>query len=41
MFKEYLNLPEKTLSEFTEDGYFITGDTATIDEEGFYYIKGF
>jgi len=40
MFKEYYNKPEKTKSEFTQDGWFITGDIAEIDDDGYYYIKG-
>ena len=40
IFKGYWNLPEKTKQEFTEDGWFITGDVARIDENGYVYIMG-
>jgi malonyl-CoA/methylmalonyl-CoA synthetase len=39
-FKGYWNLPEKTKQEFTSDGWFITGDVARIDENGYVYIMG-
>ncbi|CAD5218124.1 unnamed protein product [Bursaphelenchus okinawaensis] len=38
VFKGYWKLPEKTKSEFTEDGYFMTGDVGQIDENGYYKI---
>ncbi len=31
---------EKTKEEFTQDGYFITGDIASIDEQGYISIVG-
>jgi len=34
IFKGYWNLPEKTKEEFRNDGYFITGDMATMDDGG-------
>lgn len=34
VFKGYWKLPEKTKSEFTNDGFFITGDMGEIDEKG-------
>ncbi len=40
VFTGYLNLPEMTASEFTEDGYFKTGDAGNIDEDGFIHITG-
>jgi len=39
-FKEYFNRPEATKKTFTEDGWFITGDTALFDEFGYYKICG-
>lgn len=33
VFKGYWRMPEKTKEEFTEDGYFITGDIGTIDTD--------
>lgn len=38
VMKEYLNQPDETKKVFTEDGFFKTGDMATIDEKGFVYI---
>lgn len=35
-YKDY----ERTLSVFTEDGWFRTGDVATVDKKGRYSIKG-
>ncbi len=40
VFKGYRNMPEKTAEEFRADGYFITGDMATMDEEGRVSIVG-
>nr|CAG4708501.1 unnamed protein product [Naegleria fowleri] len=40
VFKEYFNRPEATKKTFTSDGWFITGDTALFDEEGYYKICG-
>lgn len=34
IFKGYWRNPEKTKAEFRDDGYFITGDIATIDADG-------
>ncbi|MBO6719412.1 MAG: malonyl-CoA synthase [Rhizobiaceae bacterium] len=34
VFKGYWQMPEKTHSEFREDGFFITGDLGTMDEDG-------
>ena len=40
VFKGYWHMPEKTAEEFTNDGYFITGDLASIDESGYIRIEG-
>jgi malonyl-CoA/methylmalonyl-CoA synthetase len=40
VFKGYWRMPEKTLSEFRPDGFFITGDVGTIDERGYVTIVG-
>ena len=40
VFAGYWKLPEKTASEFTDDGYFITGDLATMSEDGYVSIVG-
>ncbi len=40
VFKGYWNMPEKTREEFRPDGYFITGDVATMDGEGRVTISG-
>jgi malonyl-CoA/methylmalonyl-CoA synthetase len=40
VFKGYWRMPEKTAAEFREDGYFITGDLARIDEQGYIHIVG-
>jgi malonyl-CoA/methylmalonyl-CoA synthetase len=33
-------MPEKTNAEFRPDGFFITGDVARYDENGFLYLVG-
>ncbi|WP_020593478.1 malonate--CoA ligase [Kiloniella laminariae] len=33
VFKGYWNMPEKTAEEFTDDGYFITGDIASLADD--------
>ena len=33
-------MPEKTNAEFRPDGFFITGDMARYDENGFLYLVG-
>jgi len=40
VFKGYWRMPEKTKSEFRDDGFFITGDLGKIDERGYVYILG-
>jgi malonyl-CoA/methylmalonyl-CoA synthetase len=40
VFKGYWKLPEKTAEDFTEDGYFNTGDKGYIDDEGYLSIVG-
>uniref|UniRef100_A0A915KHM2 Uncharacterized protein n=1 Tax=Romanomermis culicivorax TaxID=13658 RepID=A0A915KHM2_ROMCU len=40
LFKGYWRLPEKTKNEFSDDGYFISGDLAKRDENGFISILG-
>lgn len=40
VFKGYWQMPEKTASEFRPDGFFITGDLATIGEDGYVTIVG-
>ncbi|BBL79734.1 long-chain-fatty-acid--CoA ligase [Rubrobacter xylanophilus] len=37
IFREYWNKPEETERAF-HDGYFLTGDVAVMDEEGWFYI---
>jgi malonyl-CoA/methylmalonyl-CoA synthetase len=40
VFKGYWNMPEKTKEEFRDDGFFITGDLAHYDEDGYVQIVG-
>ncbi|MBL4841169.1 MAG: AMP-binding protein, partial [Thalassospira sp.] len=40
VFKGYWQMPEKTASEFRTDGFFITGDLATIGADGYVTIVG-
>ncbi|KAH7565258.1 hypothetical protein JRO89_XS09G0175500 [Xanthoceras sorbifolium] len=40
LFKEYWKLPEVTKNSFTDDGFFKTGDTGKVDEDGYYIILG-
>ena len=40
VFAGYWRMPEKTAAEFRADGFFITGDMATIDERGYVRIVG-
>ena len=40
VFKGYWKLEEKTKESFSKDGYFITGDLATRDDDGYFTIVG-
>ena len=40
MFSGYWKMPDKTKQEFRDDGFFLTGDFAKIDENGFLAIEG-
>jgi malonyl-CoA/methylmalonyl-CoA synthetase len=40
VFQGYWRMPEKTAEEFTEDGYFITGDVGKFDRDGYLWIVG-
>jgi malonyl-CoA/methylmalonyl-CoA synthetase len=40
VFAGYWRMPEKTAQEFRADGYFITGDLARADAEGYIHIVG-
>ena len=40
VFQGYWRLPEKTAEEFRDDGFFITGDLATLSKDGYVTIVG-
>jgi malonyl-CoA/methylmalonyl-CoA synthetase len=40
IFQGYWRMPEKTMEEFTADGWFKTGDVGQIDERGYVHIVG-
>lgn len=40
VFQGYWRMPEKTAEEFTDDGFFITGDLGKIDANGYVSIVG-
>jgi malonyl-CoA/methylmalonyl-CoA synthetase len=40
IFKGYWRMPEKTRDEFTDDGWFKTGDVGKVDERGYVTIVG-
>ena len=40
VFKGYWQMPEKTNEDFTEEGFFNTGDKGLIDEDGYVCIIG-
>ncbi|MCZ2259729.1 acyl-CoA synthetase MbcS [Sporosarcina sp. G11-34] len=39
LFKEYLNDPERTRMQFRGD-YYVTGDRAKMDEDGYFWFEG-
>ena len=40
VFQGYWRMPEKTAEEFTQDGWFKTGDVGRVDERGYVSIVG-
>uniref|UniRef100_A0A0D9YFA1 4-coumarate--CoA ligase n=1 Tax=Oryza glumipatula TaxID=40148 RepID=A0A0D9YFA1_9ORYZ len=40
LFKEYWRKPEVTAESFIDGGFFKTGDTVTVDDEGYFIILG-
>ncbi len=40
VFKEYWRKPEKTADDFTDEGFFDTGDQGCLDEDGYVSIVG-
>ncbi len=40
VFSGYWNMPDKTAAEFRPDGFFMTGDLAKIDADGYVHIVG-
>ena len=40
VFAGYWRMPEKTAEEFTQDGFFKTGDVGKVDEDGYVHIVG-
>jgi malonyl-CoA/methylmalonyl-CoA synthetase len=40
VFKGYWNMPDKTKSEFRDDGFFITGDMGLVDDAGYLNLVG-
>jgi malonyl-CoA/methylmalonyl-CoA synthetase len=40
VFNGYWRMPEKTEESFTQDGYFVTGDLGSADDEGYVTISG-
>ena len=40
VFAGYWQMPEKTSEELRSDGFFITGDLAKVDEDGYVHIVG-
>ena len=39
LFKEYLNDPERTSMQFRGE-YYVTGDRAKMDEDGYFWFEG-
>ena len=39
LFKEYLKDPERTQMQFRGD-YYVTGDRAKMDEDGYFWFEG-
>jgi malonyl-CoA/methylmalonyl-CoA synthetase len=40
VFREYWRNPDKTAEDFTADGFFITGDLGSFDQDGYLTISG-
>ncbi|HUE37863.1 MAG TPA: AMP-binding protein, partial [Candidatus Binatia bacterium] len=40
VFRGYWRMPDKTRAELRDDGFFVTGDVARIDERGYVYLVG-
>ena len=40
VFRGYWRMPEKTAQEFRSDGFFITGDLARVDADGYIHLVG-
>tara|TARA_R110002110_G_scaffold406421_1_gene626568 strand:- start:422830 stop:424341 length:1512 start_codon:yes stop_codon:yes gene_type:complete len=40
VFSGYWQMPEKTAEDFTDDGFFVTGDKGQIDSDGYVAIVG-
>ena len=40
LFDGYLGRPDETAASMTDDGWFVTGDAATVDRDGFHRIVG-
>lgn len=40
VFPGYWRMPDRTKEEFTEDGYFVTGDLGRFDDDGYLEIAG-
>jgi len=40
VFMGYLDEEKKTAESFNEDGWFLTGDLGTIDDEGYITLQG-